>query len=205
MSTRFQLPELDYLYDALEPYIDAKTVEIHHSLHHSGYTDKLNTAVEELDAEFQNMTIEELLRSISKLPTKNQMAIQNNGGGYYNHNLYWQFISPKGGKLQGGALKSSIEETFGSVDEFKIKFSQAALSLFGSGWVWLIHTASGDLQIKRNSFQNNPITKADVKLLLCIDVWEHAYYLKYQNRRAEYIEAWWNLVNWQEVENRFKA
>ena len=195
----FKLPDLNYDYNALEPYIDARTMEIHHGKHHGGYTSKLNTAVE--GSALADKSIEEILAGAGS----HGAAVRNNGGGYYNHNLFWAVMSPNGeGRPEGDVLKA-INEAFGSFDEFKSQFSNAAATRFGSGWAWLVKT-DGGLVVTSTPNQDNPLMDlAEVKgtPILGLDVWEHAYYLKYQNRRPEYIEAFWNVVNWTEVNNRF--
>jgi Fe-Mn family superoxide dismutase len=195
----FQLPELPYAYDALEPHIDATTMEIHHSRHHKAYTDNLNKALE--GAENQN-SIEEILANVSK----HSMAVRNNGGGYFNHNLFWEVMSPNGGGAPEAELFNQINSTFNSFEDFKTSFNQAAATRFGSGWAWLIVNAEGKLQITSTPNQDNPLMDvAEVKgtPILGLDVWEHAYYLKYQNKRPDYVANWWNVVNWVEVANRF--
>ena len=197
----FTLPELEYGYDALEPYIDARTMEIHHTRHHASYTNNLNAAIEGTDME--GLSMEELLRNISKYP----VAVRNNGGGFYNHNLFWNVMSPDGGGTPSGALLDAINGSFGSYDEFKEQFSKAAATRFGSGWAWLL-VNNGGLVISSTPNQDNPLMDiAEVKGLpiLGLDVWEHAYYLKYQNRRPDYVAAFWNIINWKEVENRFNG
>jgi len=195
----FKLPDLNYDYNALEPYIDARTMEIHHGKHHGGYTSKLNTAVE--GSALADQSIEEILAGAGS----HGAAVRNNGGGYYNHNLFWSVMSPNGeGRPEGDVLRA-INDAFGSFDEFKSQFSNAAATRFGSGWAWLVKT-DGGLVVTSTPNQDNPLMDvADVKgaPILGLDVWEHAYYLKYQNRRPEYIEAFWNVVNWTEVNNRF--
>jgi Fe-Mn family superoxide dismutase len=195
----FNLPDLKYDYNALEPYIDGRTMEIHHSKHHGGYTSKLNAAVE--GGALADKSIEEILAGAGS----HGAAVRNNGGGFYNHNLFWEVMSPKGQGRPEGAVLKAINETFGSFDEFKSQFSNAAATRFGSGWAWLVKTDSG-LVVTSTPNQDNPLMDiAEVKGLpiLGLDVWEHAYYLKYQNRRPEYIEAFWNVVNWTEVNERF--
>ena len=195
----FKLPDLNYDYNALEPYIDARTMEIHHSLHHGGYTSKLNAAVE--GSALADKSIEEILKGAGS----HGAAVRNNGGGYYNHNLFWEVMKPNGeGRPEGEVLKA-INGAFGSFDEFKSQFSNAAATRFGSGWAWLVKT-DGGLVISSTPNQDNPLMDvAEVKgaPILGLDVWEHAYYLKYQNRRPEYIEAFWNVINWAEVNKRF--
>ena len=195
----FELPDLKYDYNALEPYIDGRTMEIHHSKHHGGYTSKLNDAVS--GSELEDLDVEAILKNVSG----QSAAIRNNGGGYFNHKLFWEVMSPSGGGTPDGALLDAINSAFGSFDDFKDKFSTAAATRFGSGWAWLVKTDSG-LIVSSTPNQDNPIMDiADVKgtPILGLDVWEHAYYLKYQNRRPEYIEAFWNVINWGEVSNRF--
>lgn len=197
----FELPKLTYSYDALEPHIDARTMEIHHSKHHAGYTNNLNAAIAETDLE--NKKIEEILANISK----HSVAVRNNGGGYYNHDLFWKVMSPNGGGKPSGSLLSAIEKDFGSFDFFKAEFSKAAASRFGSGWAWLIKKADGKLAVTSTANQDNPLMDiAEVKgtPILGLDVWEHAYYLKFQNRRPDYISVFWEVVNWEEVAKRFQ-
>lgn len=197
----FKLPELSYNYDALEPYIDARTMEIHHSKHHSAYTNNLNVAIS--GTEMENLSIEELLKNISKYP----MAVKNNGGGFYNHSLFWKFMKPQGGGQPAGPLLDAIKKSFGSFDDFRKQFSTAAATRFGSGWAWLVKTPKG-LVVTSTANQDNPLMDiAEVKgtPILTLDVWEHAYYLKYQNRRPEYIEAFWNVINWDYAAEMFKG
>ena len=193
----FELPKLSYAYDALEPNIDARTMEIHHSKHHAGYTSKLNAAIAGSDLEGQS--IEEIL-SGDLSP-----AIRNNGGGFYNHCLFWSVMSPNGGGLPGGALADAINSAFGSFDDFKTAFSSAAATQFGSGWAWLC-VKNGSLSVCSTPNQDNPLMESSCggTPILGIDVWEHAYYLSYQNRRPDYIEAFFNVVNWEEVSRRFQ-
>ncbi|MFW5656923.1 MAG: superoxide dismutase [Bacteroidota bacterium] len=194
----YELPDLDYSYNALEPYIDAQTMEIHHSKHHAGYTRNFNAALKENSID---KPIKEIFASVSNYPE----AIRNNGGGYYNHKLFWKNLSPNGGGKPGSNLAKAIDSHFGNFDAFKEKFSKAAATRFGSGWAWLVK--SGDkLMITSTPNQDNPlmdVAKDKGTPLLAIDVWEHAYYLKYQNRRGDYIDAFWNVVNWEEVGKRF--
>jgi superoxide dismutase, Fe-Mn family len=196
----FKLPELTYDYSALEPYIDARTMEIHHSKHHTAYTNNLNVAIS--GTEMENLSIEELLKNISKYP----LAVKNNGGGFYNHSLFWKFMKPGGGGQPEGALLDAIKKAFGSFDDFRKQFSTAAATRFGSGWAWLVKTPKG-LVVTSTPNQDNPLMDiAEIKgiPILTLDVWEHAYYLKYQNRRPEYIEAFWNLINWDFAAELFK-
>jgi Fe-Mn family superoxide dismutase len=195
----FQLPDLSYDYNALEPHIDARTMEIHHSKHHAGYTGNLNKAIEGTDLE--GKAIEDILAGISS----QSPAVRNNGGGFYNHDLYWSVMGPNGGGEPTGALLEGINSAFGSFAEFKTKFSTAAATRFGSGWAWLLKQADGSLAVSSTPNQDNPLMDlAEVKgtPILGIDVWEHAYYLNYQNRRPDYIEAFWSVINWENVSGR---
>lgn len=192
---KFELPQLPYSYDALEPYIDKATMEIHHTKHHNAYVTNLNKAVE--GTEMEGKSLEELMANISKYP----MAVRNNGGGHWNHSLFWTLMKPNGGGNPSGKLADAINSAFVSFDEFKSKFNNAAATRFGSGWAWLV-VSGGKLVVTSTPNQDNPLMDiADVKgtPILGLDVWEHAYYLKYQNRRPEYIENWWNVVNWDKV------
>lgn len=198
----FKLPDLDYAYDALEPHIDARTMEIHHSRHHQGYTNNLNAAVQGTDAE--HMSIEEIMSKMSSM----SVAIRNNGGGYYNHNLFWKNLSPDGGGRPEGVLAQAINNHFGSFEAFQEEFNKAAATRFGSGWAWLIENGSGKLEVCSTPNQDNPLmdlAESKGKVLLALDVWEHAYYLHYQNKRPDYIKAFWNVVDWKEVNNRFSS
>ncbi|HKI79175.1 MAG TPA: superoxide dismutase [Ignavibacteriaceae bacterium] len=196
---KFELPALPYAHDALEPYIDKQTMEIHHGKHHAGYVSKLNAAVEGTDLE--GKSLEELMSNVSKHST----AVRNNGGGHFNHSLFWTVMKSGGGGKPTGDLASAIDSAFGSFDEFKNQFSNAAATRFGSGWAWLI-VKDGKLAVCSTPNQDNPLMDlAETKgtPILGLDVWEHAYYLKYQNKRPDYIENWFNVVNWEEVANRF--
>ena len=198
----FTLPALPYAANALEPHIDAKTMEIHHGKHHNAYVTNLNTAIAGTDAE--KLSLEEINKNISKYPA----AVRNNGGGHFNHSLFWTILGPNAGGAPTGALAEAINAAFGSFDEFKTKFAAAATGRFGSGWAWLIVDGSKKLQITSTPNQDNPLMDvAEVKgtPILGLDVWEHAYYLHYQNRRPDYIAAFWNVVNWAEVTKRFDA
>ncbi len=198
----FELPKLEYAYDALEPHIDARTMEIHYTKHHAAYTNNLNGAIE--GTALASQSIEEILGSISK----HSVAIRNNGGGFYNHNLFWTVMSPNGGGQPSGELAEAINKAFGSFDAFKEAFNKAAATRFGSGWAWLVKQDDGSLVVTSTANQDNPLMDiADVKgtPILGLDVWEHAYYLHYQNRRPDYIGAFWNVVNWDEVTRRFKV
>jgi len=197
----FVLPDLDYDYGELEPHIDARTMETHHTKHHAGYTAKFNAAVE--GTELEEKTVEEILSNLAEIPENIRTAVRNNGGGYYNHNLFWKFMSPSGGGEPSGIVTEAINSTFGSFSSFQEKFNQAAATQFGSGWAWLVKGKDG-LEILSTSNQECPLSDGKIPLL-CLDVWEHAYYLNYQNRRPDYIGAWWNVVNWEEVEKRLKG
>jgi len=197
----FVQEELKYDYNALEPYVDARTMEIHYSKHHAAYTANLNKAVE--GTSLEGKSIEEIFAGISKHPA----AVRNNGGGFFNHNVFWSVMGPNGGGEPSGELLEAINGAFGSYADFKSQFSAAAATRFGSGWAWLVKQADGSLVVSSTPNQDNPLMDiAEVKgtPLLTIDVWEHAYYLHYQNRRPDYIEAFWNVVNWEEVARRFK-
>ncbi|WED23967.1 superoxide dismutase [Vibrio sp. JC009] len=196
-----QFPELPYSYDALEPYIDAKTMEIHYSKHHRTYFDKFIAAI--ADSDLENQSLEEIFASVSN----HSPAIRNNGGGYYNHILYWNCIAPDAQPAPSGKLAQEIEKTFGSLEVFKEEFSQAAINTFGSGFTWLI-VQDGKLKITSTSNQDNPlmdVAQEQGQPVLALDVWEHAYYISYQNRRPDYINAWWNIVNWKAVEEYYAA
>ncbi|HEY7443924.1 MAG TPA: superoxide dismutase [Vicinamibacterales bacterium] len=194
-----QLPPLPYDFDALEPHIDAQTMQIHHGKHHATYVTNLNNALEKYP-DLQSKSVEDLVRDLSKVPEDVRTAVRNNGGGHLNHSMFWQIMGPKGGGSPSGALGDAIKSSFGSFDGFKEQFAKAALGRFGSGWAWLISTG-GKLSIESTPNQDNPIMEGK-KAIAGLDVWEHAYYLKYQNRRADYITAWWNVVNWAEVAKR---
>jgi Fe-Mn family superoxide dismutase len=197
----FTLPNLPYPYDALEPHIDKMTMEIHHSKHHGAYVTNVNKALESAP-ELAGASIEELLASeCAKAPEAIRTAVRNNGGGHANHTLFWQIMSPQGGGQPSGALAEAINATFTSFENFKEKFTNAGMTRFGSGWAWLV-LAGGKLDLYSTANQDSPLMQGHIPIL-GLDVWEHAYYLKYQNRRAEYIAAWWNVVNWPEVAKRF--
>jgi superoxide dismutase, Fe-Mn family len=195
----FELTKLTYSYDALEPHFDALTMEIHHSKHHAAYTNNLNAA---LESKGISKTIEELLGGLDQLPEEIRTAVRNNGGGYYNHDLFWKGISPLGGGEPSGALKEAINASFGSFESFKEQFSKAATTRFGSGWAWLT-IGNGKLEISSTANQDSPITDGK-DVILGLDVWEHAYYLKFQNRRPDYITSFWNVVDWKEANRRFE-
>ena len=196
----FELPQLPYAHDALEPHIDAKTMEIHHGKHHAGYTSKLNAALEGTD--HAEKSIEELMKSMDM----ENSALRNNGGGYFNHCLFWNSMSPNAGIMPSGSLADAIDRDFGSFENFKDSFSKAAATQFGSGWAWLCAHSDGKLEVCSTPNQDNPLMPGigcDGTPILGIDVWEHAYYLNYQNRRPDYIEAFFKVVNWQEVQNNY--
>ncbi len=197
----FSLPKLPYDYDALEPYIDARTMEIHFSKHHQAYVDNLNAAIEKHPSLFEK-SIEEILRSLDEVPEEIRMALRNNGGGHANHSLFWSVMGPGAGGLPQGELATAIEAGFGKFEKFKEAFETAAKTRFGSGWAWLSRKSDGGLVVGSTANQDSPLSEGFIPLL-GLDVWEHAYYLKYQNRRPEYISNWWNVVNWEEVARRF--
>ena len=197
------LPQLPYPYDALEPYIDAKTMEIHHGKHHSGYVDKLNIALEK-HGELRDKPLIELLTSLATLPASIRVAVRNNGGGHFNHSLFWQVMNKAGAGEPKGEVALAINSSFGSLELFKATFSTTALDLFGSGWVWLCYR-DGSLVIESTPNQDNPVMNGGGEPILGLDVWEHAYYLRYQNRRSDYLNAWWNIVNWDQIAENFIA
>ncbi len=199
----YKLPILNYKYDALEPYIDAKTMEIHHTKHHQAYTDKLNAALEKYP-ELGKKKAEELIANLNAVPKEIREAVRNNGGGYINHSLFWEIIGLGGGGEPKGDLADEISNHYGNFAKFTEEFSQTAVSLFGSGWVWLVVDKDDELLINKTANQDSPLSLGH-KPILCLDVWEHAYYLKYQNRRPDYIKAWWSVVNWKEVDKKYKA
>jgi len=194
-----QLPPLPYAFDALEPHIDTQTMQIHHGKHHQAYITNLNAALEK-HPPLQSKSIEDLLRDISSVPEDIRTAVRNNGGGHMNHTAFWKWMAPAAGGAPTGALGDAIKSTFGSFDGFKEQFTKAGVTRFGSGWAWLIE-ANGKLSIESSANQDQPIMEGK-KAILGVDVWEHAYYLKYQNRRPDYLAAWWNVVNWAEVVSR---
>ncbi len=196
----FEVPELPYPYDALEPHIDEETMRVHHDKHHQAYVDKANAALE--GSEWADKDVDEVLRNLDKVP--NTAAVKNNAGGHANHTFFWQIMSPEGGGEPSGALADAISEKFGSFDAFKEELKNAGVGQFGSGWAWLVHTSDGGLQVTSTPNQDSPISAGNT-LLLGVDVWEHAYYLKYQNKRPDYLDAFWNVVNWDEVAKRYEA
>lgn len=195
----FTLPPLPYSYDALEPHIDEATMKLHHGKHHQAYVDKLNAAI--ASSEWESKSLDEIMVSLDKVPDKIKAAVRNNGGGHYNHSLFWQWMSPTGGGEPTGKVAEAINAKFGSFAKFKEEFEAAGMSRFGSGWVWLIQDGS-ELSITTTPYQDCPVSEGK-KVLLGNDLWEHAYYLKYQNRRPEYLAAWWNVVNWNKVTELF--
>ncbi|MFM2292608.1 MAG: hypothetical protein RIS29_2421 [Bacteroidota bacterium] len=199
---QYKLPDLPYKYNALEPYIDSTTMRIHHDLHHATYVSNLNKTLEKYP-ELYKKSIEELIANINELPKEIQTAVRNNGGGVYNHTFFWNIMAPAGSGAISPRLDRILTDNFGNVESFKIEFEKAALSRFGSGWAWLIKDSKGELKIVSTPNQDNCLmqnSEMKGKPILCIDVWEHAYYLKYQNKRAAYVKAFWNVVNWKEVE-----
>jgi Fe-Mn family superoxide dismutase len=197
----YSVPPLPYAYDALEPHIDKATMEFHHDKHHKAYVDKVNAALE--GTPLADAPIEDLIKDLSQVPDAKRAAVKNNGGGHYNHSLFWELMSPDGGGEPGGELASAIDATFGSFADFQAKLKDAGVNQFGSGWSWLVHDGSG-LAIVASANQDSPLSNG-LTPLLGVDVWEHAYYLKYQNLRPNYIDAWWNVVNWSYVAERFAA
>ena len=195
----FTLPPLPYSYDALEPHIDEATMKLHHGKHHQAYVDKLNAAI--AASEWESKSLDEIMVSLDKVPDKIKAAVRNNGGGHYNHSLFWQWMSPTGGGEPTGKVAEAINAKFGTFAKFKEEFEAAGMSRFGSGWVWLIQDGS-ELSITTTPYQDCPVSEGK-KVLLGNDLWEHAYYLKYQNRRPEYLAAWWNVVNWNKVTELF--
>ena len=197
----FTLPPLPYDFAALEPHIDAKTMEIHHGKHHQTYVNNLNAAVEKAP-DLAKKSLDDLMRNVGTLPEAVRTAVRNNGGGHWNHSMFWQIMAPKAGGEPGGRLGQAITTTFGDFAKFREQFGAAGVGRFGSGWAWLVNNG-GKLSIMSTPNQDNPLMEGK-KAIMGLDVWEHAYYLKYQNRRPDYINAWWNVVNWREVEKRFQ-
>jgi superoxide dismutase, Fe-Mn family len=197
----YEVPPLPYAYDALEPHIDEQTMQLHHDKHHQAYVDKVNAALEGTD--LAGKPIEEVLKNLDAVPSDKQAAVRNNGGGHYNHSLFWEWMSPNGGGAPDGDLAAAIDDAFGSFDEFKAKFKEAGVNRFGSGWAWLV-LDGGSLAVTSTANQDSPVSDGKT-VLLGNDVWEHAYYLKYQNRRPDYLDAWWNVVDWAKVAERYGA
>jgi superoxide dismutase, Fe-Mn family len=198
----FSVPDLPYAYDALEPHIDEATMRVHHDKHHQAYVDKANAALE--GTEWADADVEDVLQSLGDLPADKQGPVRNNAGGHYNHSLFWQMMSPDGGGEPSGELGAAIESAFGSFDAFKEEFKNAGIGQFGSGWAWLVKNADGSVAVAKTPNQDSPISDGQTALLGA-DVWEHAYYLKYQNKRPEYLDAFWNVVNWDYVAERFAS
>ena len=197
----FELPPLPYAFNALEPHIDATTMEIHHDRHHKAYVDNANAAL--AGTAWENSSVEDVLTSLDQIPEDIRMAVRNNAGGHYNHSLFWEIMGPDGGGAPGGALGAAIDSTFGSLDELKAKVNDAGVKRFGSGWTWLV-VSGGALEVMSTPNQDTPLSEGKAPIL-GIDVWEHAYYLEYQNKRPVYLEAWWNVVNWDAVAARYDA
>src|SRR5574341_1181997 len=198
-----EVPPLPYGYNALEPHIDEQTMRIHHDKHHAAYVTNLNNALQN-QPNLQNKNVEELLRDLNSVPEDIRTAVRNNGGGHANHTMFWLIMAPGAGGAPSGALADAINAKFGSFNDFKEQFTKAAMGRFGSGWAWLSVDRGGNLVLSSTANQDNPLSEG-LQPILGLDVWEHAYYLKYQNRRAEYVEAWWNVVSWDEVSRRYTA
>jgi len=203
MAYPFKLPELGYAYDALEPHIDARTMEIHYTKHHQAYINNLNAALEK-HTELQKRSAEELLSNINSVPEDIRTAVRNHGGGFVNHNLFWEIMAPGGSKKPGGDLAKAIDSTFGSFDSFKEQLTKAAVGRFGSGWGWLVVDKGGKLAVTSTPNQDSPLMEGQTPIL-GVDVWEHAYYLHYQYRRPDYVAAWWNVVNWDRVAEKYAS
>jgi Fe-Mn family superoxide dismutase len=198
----FELPPLPYEFNALEPTIDAQTMQLHHDKHHQAYINNLNAALES-HPELQKKTAEELITNLSAIPEQIRAAVRNNGGGHVNHSMFWQIMTPKGGGNPSGAVGDAIQQTFGGFTDFQTKFNDAGTKQFGSGWAWLARGRDGKLQVLSTPNQDNPLSQG-LFPIMGNDVWEHAYYLKYQNRRPDYLKAWWSVVNWKEINKRFE-
>lgn len=198
----FELPALPYAYDALEPYIDKETMHLHHDKHHQAYLDNFKAAVEKTP-ELQGKSAEDILRNLGSVPESVRTAVRNHGGGYVNHDMFWKIMAPNAGGQPTGAIADAIKQTFGDFAQFQEKFNDAGLKQFGSGWAWLV-LGNGGLQVMATPNQDSPLSQG-LTPIMGNDVWEHAYYLKYQNRRGEYLKAWWNVVNWAEINKRFEA
>ena len=197
----YELPPLPYDYNALEPYIDEETMHLHHDKHHQAYVNNLNTALQG-QSQFENMSVDDLMRNINSVPESIRTAVRNNGGGHANHSMYWQIMKPNGGGEPTGDLANAINSAFGSFDQFKAAFNDAGAKRFGSGWAWLVIGADGKLAVTSSANQDSPLMEGQYPVM-GNDVWEHAYYLKYQNRRPDYLAAWWNVVNWDEIAKRY--
>jgi superoxide dismutase, Fe-Mn family len=197
----FEVPPLPYDYNALEPYIDTQTMQLHHDKHHAAYVNNLNNAVNNTD--FASKNVDDILRNINDVPQGVRAAVQNNAGGHSNHSMFWSIMKPNGGGEPTGALASAIQQTFGSFDQFKTAFNDAGVKRFGSGWTWLVLDQSGKLSVISTANQDSPLMNGQYPVM-GNDVWEHAYYLKYQNRRPDYLAAWWNVVNWDEIARRYQ-
>jgi Fe-Mn family superoxide dismutase len=197
-----ELPPLPYDYAALEPHIDAQTMQLHHDKHHAAYVNNLNSALEKY-SDLQNKSVEDLIRDINSVPEDIRTMVRNNGGGHVNHTMFWQIMGPNGGGQPTGPIADAVNQSFGSFEDFKKQFNDAGAKRFGSGWVWLVRSNDGRLQIISTQNQDSPLMEGHYPIM-GNDVWEHAYYLKYQNRRPEYLNAWWNVVNWDEVNRRFQ-
>jgi superoxide dismutase, Fe-Mn family len=198
----FEVPPLPYDYNALEPYIDTQTMQLHHDKHHAAYVNNLNAALQNAP-QFAALPIEQLIQRLNEVPDTIRTAVRNNGGGHLNHSMFWQIMTPNGGGQPSGELGNAINSTFGSFDQFKAAFNDAGVKRFGSGWAWLILDKNGSLQVVSTANQDSPLTDG-LFPIMGNDVWEHAYYLKYQNRRPDYLNAWWNVVNWSEIEKRYQ-
>ena len=197
----YELPPLPYDYNALEPYIDEETMHLHHDKHHQAYVNNLNAALQG-QSQFENMSVDDLMRQINSVPESIRTAVRNNGGGHANHSMYWQIMKPNGGGEPTGDLANAINSAFGSFDQFKAAFNDAGAKRFGSGWAWLVIGPDGKLAVTSSANQDSPLMEGQYPVM-GNDVWEHAYYLKYQNRRPEYLAAWWNVVNWDEIAKRY--
>lgn len=198
----FELPPLPYNYDALEPYIDTQTMQLHHDMHHQAYVNNVNTALGK-HPELESKSIEELIANLNSLPDDIRTAVRNNGGGHINHSMFWEIMAPNAGGEPTGAIAQVINDNFGDLETFKQRFNDAGTKQFGSGFVWLVRTGDGKFEITSTPNQDNPMTSGSFPIM-GNDVWEHAYYLKYQNRRAEYLKQWWNVVNWNEINKRLE-
>lgn len=199
----FELPPLPYPYEALEPYIDTETMHLHHDKHHQAYITNLNNALQGQSEQLASYSVDDLVKNIAQVPDSIRTAVQNNGGGHANHSMFWQIMKPNGGGAPTGDLASAIDQAFGSFDQFKDTFNKAGLARFGSGWAWLVLNQSGQLQVASTANQDSPLMTG-MYPVMGNDVWEHAYYLKYKNVRADYLSAWWNVVNWDEVARRYQ-